>query len=445
MGSPVSARNAGPNRRAALDLCASIRRLWCAVSASHKEVLLRQAVLRMYWDNERTPSVEVPLGDFFGSSWGRTKDYMSTTMEHTSGGYNCYWPMPFNKAARVELFNDSDIAIEKFYFNSDIEMMAEPTNTERLYFHAQWRRENPTATGKLYTVLEAKGRGKYVGTSLQMQSLQGPGLGFLEGDEEIFVDGESLPGIHGTGTEDYFMACWYFETGEFAAPFHGCLYKNEKEGRAHAYRWHVLDAIPFQKSLLFQIEHGPSPISCGKCDYVSTAYWYQTEPHAPFPPLPPRHQRLPVAPVIPSQIPGAIEAEDLIAIAKVTQGTPRKRYTGEWGNEWSNGADLFWSGAEPGGQLKLSLKAPAAGRYKLAVWLMLARNHGDLQFYANGKKIGDPVSGYSPILRHSDGVELGVVDLQAGANELVVEITGKAAKAIGYLAGIDCFRLEPVR
>ena len=424
-----------------------IRRLWCAVAAREREKLMRQAVLRMYWDNEETPSVEVPLGDFFGTSWGRTKDFMSHALEHTGGGYNCYWPMPFNKAARVELVNDSDITIEKFYFNSDIEMAAAPPPSQRLYFHAQWRRENPTAAGKLYTILEAKGRGKYVGTSLQMQCLEGPGFGFLEGDEEVFVDGETKPSIHGTGTEDYFMACWYFASGEFSAPWHGCLYKSEKQGRAHAYRWHLLDSIPFQKSILFQIEHGPDINYPTKSDYVSTAYWYQTEPHAAFPPLPPRDKRLPVPPFIPHRIPGAIEAEDFInSTARPTIGGAAVGYTTQFGPDWSNSAQYLWCNGQPGATVTFPLEVKEAKTYQLGVYIMQAPDCADLEVLLNGQSLG-MVSGYAAKVRHSDLIQFEPRPFKAGINDLIFKIVGKDARARArahneYTVGIDCFLLK---
>src|SRR6185295_8010651 len=114
---------------------------------------------------------------------------------------------------------------------------------------AQWRRENPTTRGKNYTILEAIGRGHFVGAALFMQAIRGRGLGFLEGDEMIYIDGESQPSIIGTGTEDYFSSGWYFDRGPYGAPYHGCPIKDEKLGRISAYRWHVEDAMPFAKSI----------------------------------------------------------------------------------------------------------------------------------------------------------------------------------------------------
>ncbi|MCX7011225.1 MAG: DUF2961 domain-containing protein [Candidatus Sumerlaeota bacterium] len=417
-----------------------IRRMWCAIGAPNRTAVLRQAILRMYWDDEPSPSVEVPVGDFFGAGFGQMIDYVSTPLSITSGGYNCSWVMPFHKSARITLTNDSDAAINSFYYNFEVEMEKSlPPDT--LYFHAQWRRENPATPDKNYTILEAQGRGSLAGVSLSMQSLQGGGFGFLEGDEMFWVDGEDQPSIHGTGTEDYFKSCWYFQTGTFSAPDHGCLIRDEPMGRVFAYRWHIDDPLPFRKSIRATIEHGSE--SKYNVDYSSVAYWYQTEPHASFPPLLSAEDRLPYTPPPPRKIDGAIEAEGLKPIARATSGTVKARYTGKWGDEWSGGADLHWIGMRPNARLRLELPAPAKGHYTIYGYFMRAANHGDVQAYVNGRKIGEPVSGYAPKVEHCGPIHLGEVELQDGANELVLELVGKDPRSTEYNVGVDCFVLQP--
>ena len=156
------------------------------------------------------------------------------------------------------------------------------------HFHAQWRRENPTTVGQGYTILDARGTGHFAGTALFMHGL-GPGvppygpLGFLEGDEQITVDGAATP-LVGTGTEDYFDGGFYFDHGPITALYAGAVIRDEAGVRVSVYRWHVEDAIPFAKSIHVAIEHGPA--NDVPTDYSSVAYFYQSEPHAPFPPLP---------------------------------------------------------------------------------------------------------------------------------------------------------------
>jgi D-arabinan exo alpha-(1,3)/(1,5)-arabinofuranosidase (non-reducing end) len=268
-----------------------VHRFWLTVlprigigptTAAQSVAVHRQTILRMYWDGETSPSVEVPLGDFFGVGFGEQRDYVSLPLSETSGGYNCYWPMPFHRAARWTLTNLGPAALLVWW---NIDYTAFPRLAPGVpHFHAQWRRENPTTAGKAYTILEATGRGHFAGTALFMQNRHDATFGFLEGDEQIFVDGETTPSIIGTGTEDYFSGGFYFDRGPVSAPYHGANLQDVAGGRVSAYRWHVEDAMPFTRSIRVTIEHGHANSVEG--DYSSVAYFYQDEPHAPFPPLP---------------------------------------------------------------------------------------------------------------------------------------------------------------
>lgn len=255
----------------------------------------REVVLRIYWDGEENPSVECPVADFFGSGFGYT-DFASVLMGMTSGGLYCNFPMPFAKSARLELCNDSDqdLAAE-YYYHVIWKELKKPLEGVG-YFHAQWRQEKNVPAGyqKPYTILEANGRGHFLGVSLSVQSKD---LTFLEGDDIFLVDGDEGLTVRGTSTEDYFDGGWYFRTGTFVGPYHGVIRKEQgkDEVRVSAYRFHMDYPIPFRKSLVFEIQ--------GACvypaDYSSVAYWYQEEPHAPFPPLPPVAERAP-SPFVPA-------------------------------------------------------------------------------------------------------------------------------------------------
>jgi hypothetical protein len=244
----------------------------------------RQLILRMYWDGEKTPSVEVPIGDFFGVGFGEQRDYVSMPLSETSGGYNCYWPMPFHRSARWTLSNVSESEALVWW---NIDFTAERAIARSVpHFHAQWRRENPTAAGQSYTILDARGTGHLAGVALFLHGLAslppyGP-LGFLEGDEQITIDG--APPLLGTGTEDYLGGGFYFDHGPVAGPYAGAVIRDEASMRVSGYRWHVEDALPFAKSIHVAIEHGTG--NSVPTDYSSVAYFYQTEPHTPFPPLP---------------------------------------------------------------------------------------------------------------------------------------------------------------
>lgn len=299
-----------------------IRRWWVTIAPRDNRKIQRRLIVRCYWDGEEEPSVEVPVSDFFGMGFGEWKDYQSLPLNMTSGGYNSYWPMPFRESARITVENMSDVPVDRFYYNIDVATRTELPD-KALYFHAQYR-QTQTEEGTSVTILETEGRGHYVGTLLSMQPMNGGQLGYLEGDQRIFVDGEEELSIIGTGTEDYFSSGWYYDTGEYSAPYHGVTIKDEAKGRINTYRWHVEDPIPFQNSLRFTIEHGASNTSSG-VQYSSVAFWYQTHPHSSFPPLP--ENLLPLS----REAELDVEAEALVGHATATEGTVRTQDMSSFG------------------------------------------------------------------------------------------------------------------
>jgi hypothetical protein len=298
---------------------------------------LRKTILRIYWDGEENPSVEVPLGDFFGVGHAKVSHYISIplnmitdtwALDINAAAMNCYWPMPFLESAIFQIHNESNYPIKSFYFHIDYERYPNPPLEEILHFHAQWRRINPTpgtldmtkedvnleisnAASNLnglgnYIILEAEGNGHYVGCNLSIDHIDPiPDFHwFGEGDDMIWIDEDAIrrswpPTLHGTGTEDYFCAAWGFPTGKYDGPYHGVSLAGPVKGdhpysgKWTAYRYHIEDPIFFQKCILVSIEHGHA--NCHSNDYSSTAYWYQTEPHLPFPQLPIVEDRLPIS------------------------------------------------------------------------------------------------------------------------------------------------------
>jgi len=289
-----------------------VRHLWITIECPER-FCLRSIVLRMWWDQATTPCVEVPVGDFFGMGFGMTKCFASLPLQMSpqdGKAFNCYFAMPFANGAIIEIDNET-ASWANVYFYVDYEEL------DRLEdvlgrFHAQWRRENPTqgwgdgmdlireiwkapnleGRGN-YVILEAQGRGHYVGCNLnidQFEPQKNPWYG--EGDDMIFIDGDQMPTLHGTGTEDYFGMAWC-PTQEFHGPYHGLThYPGEKWFRRNSmYRFHIEDPVHFQNSIRVTIEHGHA--NCLANDYSSTAYWYQTEPHATPPKLPSKEDRRP--------------------------------------------------------------------------------------------------------------------------------------------------------
>jgi hypothetical protein len=267
-------------------------------------------VLRAYWDGENDASIDAPIGDFFGVGHGLMENFASIplTMSAENGrSFNCFFPMPFNEHARFEIVNEGDDDLTFFFFYIDYELYDRP-EVGAGYFHALFNRqcpcdgidetgignhefqmegENKDGAGN-YVILEAAGRGHYVGCSLNVYNLRKTDEHnwYGEGDDMIFIDGDEKPTLHGTGTEDYFNMA-FCPTQKVSAPYHGLPLPGGKNwaGPISMYRFHVEDPVYFQKSIRVTIEHGHA--NRRSDDYSSTAYWYQAEPHKrPWPAVP---------------------------------------------------------------------------------------------------------------------------------------------------------------
>jgi hypothetical protein len=414
-----------------------VRRWWITIAPRNDHEIQRQLIVRCYWDGEETPSVEVPVSDFFGMGFGEWKDFISLPINMTSGGYNTYWAMPFKRSARITVENTSTVSLEKLYYNLDIRTYDQLPD-DVLYFHAQYN-QTVTRTDEPVVVLEAEGRGHYVGTLMSMQPQQGTSLGYLEGDERIFIDRERDPTVIGTGAEDYFSSGWYYDTGEYSAPYHGVPIKDTEAGRISTYRWHIEDPIPFREHLLFTIEHGAINNS-PDVEYASVAFWYQTHPHAAFP-------RLAAALLPLSRIAAPdIEAEGLIASAAMTGGRLEVQDMSGFEAAWGGDAQLWWVEARPGDRLTLPLEAPSAGTYELVGFFTRAQDYGIVRLHVNGRPLEPLMDGYNRGVVPTGQVSFGRVPLRAGSNELVVELLGRDSRSAGYsdgyLVGIDGFVLR---
>ncbi len=306
----------------------SIRHIWLTARNPEPDYL-RRLVLRAWWDGEEAPSIESPLGDFFGVGHARVSNYWSLPMNMVTGGsvqtagraaMNCFFAMPFARGARIAIQNESKEPTGVYFYIDYEQYDALPAAALR--FHAQWRRVNPTPPtleikdrsipaakvfdlvnldGKNnYVILEARGRGHYVGCNLSIDHINPiPNFSwFGEGDDMIFIDDDSEPTLRGTGTEDYFCAAFGYPSGQTSTPYHGISLAGPTEGpdsysgKWTTYRFHVEDPIQFRKSIRVTIEHGHANVHAD--DYSSVAYWYQAEPHTRFPQLPAVGDRLPI-------------------------------------------------------------------------------------------------------------------------------------------------------
>ena len=258
----------------------------------------RFSILRIYWDDEKTPSVECPVGDFFGMGWGVYAPLVSLPICVNPGSaFNCYWNMPFRKKCRVTMENINDKDAMTLYYQIDYTLTEVPADAG--YFHAQFRR-TPCNEGSDYTIVDGiKGKGQYVGVYLAWGVHNNGWWG--EGEIKFFMDGDKqFPTICGTGTEDYFCGSYNFDRDgqykEFCTPYSGLHQVIRPDGtyrsqqRFGLYRWHIADPVRFDKDLRVTIQdlgwrHDGRYLP-QKSDISSTVFWYQAEPHATFPKFP---------------------------------------------------------------------------------------------------------------------------------------------------------------
>jgi hypothetical protein len=264
----------------------------------------RFSILRMYWDDETTPSVEAPVGDFFAMGWGKYAQISSLAICVNPGSaFNSYWVMPFRKKAKITMEN-LDVAPMRLYYQVDYSLTQVPKDAA--YFHAQFRRTNPLPEKEVYTIVDnIKGKGHYIGTYMAWGVNNNGWWG--EGEIKFYMDGDKeFPTICGTGTEDYFCGSYNFENREkkqyqeFTTPYAGLaqvikpdgLYQSQQ--RFGLYRWHIVDPVRFESDLRITIQalgwkSGGRYLPL-RDDIASVAYWYQMEPHAVFPKLPNKEQ-----------------------------------------------------------------------------------------------------------------------------------------------------------
>ncbi|HLN73314.1 MAG TPA: glycoside hydrolase family 172 protein [Prolixibacteraceae bacterium] len=258
----------------------------------------RFTIMRIYWDDETEPSVECPVGDFFGMGWNEYAPLTSLPVCVNPGSaFNCYWTMPFRKKCRITMENINDKDPMTLYYQIDYTLTEVPADAG--YFHAQFRRSNPNTTSD-YTIIDnIKGKGQYVGTYLAWGVNNNGWWG--EGEIKFFMDGDSkFPTICGTGTEDYFCGSYNFDRNgqykEFCTPYSGLcqvirpdgVYKSQQ--RFGLYRWHIKDPIRFEKDLKVTIQdlgwrQGGRYLP-QQSDISSVCFWYQADPHNKFPKLP---------------------------------------------------------------------------------------------------------------------------------------------------------------
>jgi len=294
----------------------TVRHIWLTFPPYHPD-LYRGLVIRMYWDGQENPSVEAPVGDFFGVAHMRYRAHStSVTSIQPSNGLNFWVPMPFKRSARITVENDSDRTFSVLFYQVDYTLGDEhPENIG--YFHAQFRRSNCCPFHEDYVILDGvKGKGRYLGTVLGVRNVCLPEQWWGEGEVKMYFDGEENPTVCGTGVEDYAGFAWGLS--EFFGPYQGCSVCDRENGLFSLYRWHIEDPVFFEDSFritVMQMGFGEAEAAKEKLgesfvsypaagadgdfcyydrsdDYSSVAFWYQSLPTMPFPKFPSKEERL---------------------------------------------------------------------------------------------------------------------------------------------------------
>ena len=410
----------------------AIAHIWFTI-AHNAPFYSRLLTLRMFWDGEEYPSVECPVGDFFGIGHGVDRPFTSIPIRVSSDGRgrNCYWPMPFRKSARITVTNESDKRCDAFYYYIDWQKHKTlPDNTA--YFHAMYRQEYPCVMGQNYLLADIQGRGHYVGTIQSVYHMSGGWYG--EGDDFFFIDGAAEPQLRGTGTEDYFCDGWGFRQQD--GPFYGTpLWEGYGAGdRSTAYRFHIPDPITFTKSLRAEIEHkGSQTLPDGSVDgfierddlMSSVALWYQTEPHKAWPPLPGGPDRLPFREqtlvVGYKSVPTAKHSEHPLEVQSVGGVTDDRQ--------------LWFKPSDDTGWVEVSFTTAKDETPELWIKLLHSWDYGIYRVTLDGKELGqfDLFSADITPKAH----KLGTQSLRAGAHTLRLSCAGKSDKSKGYLLGFD--------
>lgn len=393
---------------------------------------LKRTIIRAYWDNEENPAIESPIPDFFGSGYANV-DFASLPIVMKRGDYYlCRFPMPFAGSAEIRIENGSEnpLPMEVIIENRKMKHLA----PETAYFHARWHREI-TQNGIPFTILTARGQGRFVGCSLTMQGGD-RGASYQEGDELIFVDREKTSSLHGTGTEDYFNCGWYFAGGPAQMPLYGAT-QSSFDGVFHytsAYRFHIPDAIPFTREIAIQLEHGfdllgydwtlpDKPKTDNWCfpdlPYSCTAYYYLKGPQSGLSNIPSakdlKYFRTPGAPAR-----NAVEAEDWKP--RATSGRLEML-------KWDDFTDDIRGTIVPtlvpetaDAALHFTIPVKYRDRYEIIAFMARGRDYGKFTFMVGGQTIGQPDLYAEGSATASGPISLGSAVLESGDNELTLKV-----------------------
>jgi len=434
---------------ATLDGPGEVTHLWVTIATPNSKHL-RDLVLRVYYDGNSFPSVESPIGDFFGLGHAKYYNFQNFAQAiGTNKGMNSFWPMPFEKSARLEVANESDQPIERFYYYVDWRKLHKMPRGAG-YFHAQYRQAFPCPDREPYLILDTEGgRGQYMGVNLSIHTQVDDWWG--EGDDIMLIDGEASPSLWGTGSEDYFCGAWGFGN-EFANLNFGMPLRTKMDQSPNnfwnVYRYHFENPVVFSRSIKVWIEHGADGASNTRRggrnnDYASVAYWYMDKPVAlkgNMPPAPERISRLRSV-----ELPeGAIEAH----LCKIAVSDSENIDAGEQdmsefvkdGNDWLDGNQLFVRGETKNSVTTLTWiqNKPVEGAAVLR--MTRAKDYGIVEIALDGDVIVRQFDGYAEAVSGAL-IPLGERKLAEGPHRLTIRVTGKNHLSENLFWGMDYLRV----
>lgn len=417
----------------------AITGIYAHVEAEDRESALRELLLTMEFDGEET--VVCPLGDFFGSA-PDVSPYESLPLSMTDDGglWSC-WVMPFQESAQVRVQNTGSQTVQLQFTVLGLPHTWHPWTDRSMHFHAKWRGEFGVPTRPMidWNYLTASGQGVFVGAAFHIANPVKNWWG--EGDEKIYVDGETFPSHFGTGTEDYYGYAWC-SPELFTHAYHNQPRCDGPGNYGHTAvnRWHVLDRIPFEHDFRFDMElwHWNAK---AKVAMSVVSYWY-ARPGGDdgFPEIDPADLRVVEIPeYVPPRVAGALEGEEMRVVYKTGTVLPQN------GDGLSNEQHQWWREGRPGDYLVLGFQVENVGQYRVFARFLKARDYGIVRLSINGEEFGEPIDLYSNQITPSKEVDLGIFNLQEGLNTLKVEIVGANEQAVeSYMFGLDYLRLGSV-
>jgi len=415
--------------------------------------------LRVYYDGHKTPSVDVPLGDFFGVGHGYERNLNSMMVRNASFGRarNSYWPMPFRKSCKITVTNEGMRRVTSFYYHVDWQKHASlPVDIG--YFHAHYRQASPPPSGKLYTLLNIRGEGHYVGSVLNIVQTQ---MGwFGEGDDMFYVDDEAKPRIEGTGTEDYFNDAWALRVSDGAWTGIPVAEGEGYGARLTGYRWHATDPVPFKKSLRVAIEHfgwtynADGTARSGfeeRSDFFSSvAFWYQKGVNEDLPEVPYGAARLPFGNAL------QIEVENNLKEVTTEKGEASVMKEVFWSKDI-----LFLKAQGPEAKIDVPFEVPKDGYYEVIAQIAQAPDYGDYVATLDGKQTNSTLITWGPLQAQATPPEiirnyqpeifvgidhrLGWFKLSKGQHVLSFKCVDKDKLSTGYNLGVDGIVLAEIK